>query len=224
MRKVILLVLASFVTIATDAKKPKTTIKEYFFLLPADALKMDMESIEVRKKVLARNTEGLGLMFEVEEVIDDAKNGYLAIKYGADWGPGTLALAVWRTDKGEDIIGISNGDGSPTFYTQQNGNWKNVTAEVFGDFQKTLFKPKAEWPAHCGAEDSSSSPAEMEFPHGFQCPVPRKGLNITCTYAPKCLVHGSSSVFETDFKRKPTDYYAVTKRQFTWKKNRFVAK
>jgi hypothetical protein len=224
MRSVIMLVLALFFTIGTDANKRKTTIKEYFFLLPGDALQMGLESVDVRKKVLARSTEGLGLMFEVEEVIDDAANGYLAIKYGADWGPGTLALAVWRTDKGEDIIGISNGDGSPAFFTQQNGNWKNVTTEVFGDFQKALFKPKAKWPNHCGAEDSSATPEEMQFPHGFQCPVPRKGLNITCTYSPKCLVHGSSSVFETDFIRKPTDYYAVTKRQFIWKKNRFVAK
>lgn len=224
MRKITLLMLACFALTATGAKKPKTTIKEYFFLLPADALLMGMESVDVRKKVLARNTDGLGLMFEVEEVIDDAANGYLAIKYSADPAPGTLALAVWRTDKGEDIIGVSNGDGSPTFFTQQNGNWKNVTANVFGDFQKSLFKPKAKWPKLCGAEDTSSSPQQMEFPRGFDCPVPRKGLNITCVYSPKCMVHGSVSVFETDFKKKPTDYYAVTKKQFIWNKDRFIAK
>ena len=123
---------------------------------------------------------------------------------------------------GEDIIGISNADGSPKFFTRQNGNWKNVTADVFGSFEKALFKPKAKWPTRCG-EEGTSSPAEMEFPHGFQCPVPHKGLNITCTFAPECFMQGRAP-YPVDFTRKPTDYYAVTKRQFIWKKNKFVAK
>lgn len=202
--------------------KKKISIREYYLLLPTEALIPGMETPEARKKILARDTASLELMFEVKKVIDDPKNGYLAIEVGTDWGNNSLALAIWRGNGGEDIIGVSYGEGSPKFYAMRSGTWHNISAEVFGDFKSALFKPRAKWPAHCGTEEGSSTPQDMEFPRDIYCPVPRKGLDITCTFAPVCRVHGSVSVFETDFKHKPTDYYAITKRRFVWQKGKFV--
>lgn len=199
----------------------KRTVKDYFYLLPTAALLDPLNTKEQRKLFLTTGSQFPGDEINVTKVIDDARNGYLEVQYGSFLGPESLALAIWRGDNGSDIVGVSRTSGAPAFYSYENGQWRDVTKEVFGSFTKALFAPKQKWPARCGSEENSSSPKEMEFPRGFMCPVPRKGLDITCSFKVDCWVHGSVSVFQTQATQKPEAYYGKRKVRFLWKKNRF---
>lgn len=90
----------------------KTIVKEYFFLLPSEALPFTFETPALRKKFLVVPGKGddsnLNLPYAVTKVIDDPRNGYLEVQYDSDLGHARTSLAIWRTDAGSDVIGVFN--------------------------------------------------------------------------------------------------------------------
>lgn len=208
----------------------KTTVKEYFFLLPNEAMPFTFKSLEERKNFLvvpkAGDKSSLNQLYTVTKVIDDPKNGYLEVQYSSDFGPASTSLAIWRTDAGDDVIGIvdqaeESTRAVPKFYSMVKGSWKDVTGEVFAAFQKNLFRPRDKWPERCA--EIGEAAAEKEFPDGMHCPLPQKGLDITCTYKFKCMIKTPVSVYAGDSVYSAKDYYANTKVKFRWSKNKFVA-
>lgn len=207
--------------------KKKLTIKDYYFQLPAEAFPFEGASAEARKQFLkvGASPDDQRLIFQVDKVIDDPRNGYLEIQYTSHMGPETVSFAIWRSSAGNDIVGVSTDHGlgaQPKFYSLAGNVWTDATREVFSDFRKEVFKPKKNWPAECGQGGGRAE--NYAFPVLMHCPLPRQGLDITCTFRFQCLTLGTASVSDLESKYKATDYYAKPTVKFQWKKDRFVAK
>ncbi|MFO1525144.1 MAG: hypothetical protein U1F16_04120 [Turneriella sp.] len=191
---------------------PKLKIRDYFLLLPENLMPEGAYSAAERKALLTgKSTQG-----NVRLITDDPANGYLSIGFDGRMQKGVFEFAIWRSDKGDDIIGVNSlylgvggTDGQLHFYTLRNEEWKEVTHEVFSDFQLAAFKPRKNAPKMC---DATPLPA---FPAGFSCKLPRKGLTIVCKYELFC---------ETPVTFKESDLYAKPVVSFHWQKNRFTAK
>lgn len=191
---------------------PKLSIRDYFLLLPEEAMPEGMKTAVERKAQLTRENE----VGRIQLKVDDPRNGYLAFVNEGNMQSGRFEFAIWRSDRGEDFIGVNTVftgiggiEGTVRFYTMRGENWKDVTAEVFGAYQAKVFKPRAKPQARC-AEENVVNP----FPVGFSCELPQKGLTITCRFHAWC---------DTPSAFKETDIYAKPVVKFHWKQNRFVA-
>ncbi|MBS0619601.1 MAG: hypothetical protein JSR44_15555 [Spirochaetes bacterium] len=191
---------------------PKLSIRDYFLLLPEKVMPDGASSAADRKALLTgKNTQG-----NLRLVTDDPANGYLSVGFEGRMQQGLSEFAIWRSDKGEDIIGVNTiytgvggTEGYLQFYALRNEEWQDVTKDVFADFCLTAFKPRKNAPGNCQGIPMA------KFPSGFSCKLPRKGLTIVCKYELFC---------ETPVPFKESDLYAKPVVNFHWQKNRFVAK
>ena len=206
------LIVVSTVTLLY-AGSAKLSIRDYFLLLPDNAMPEGMKTAAERKVLLTKGDETSRIRLKV----DDVSNGYLEFVNEGNMQSGRFEFAIWRGDRGEDFIGVNTVysgvggvEGTVQFFTLRGETWQDVTADVFGAFQSKAFKPRAKTSARCG-ETNVVNP----FPAGFSCTLPRKGLTITCRYQAYCDIPDAF---------KETDIYAKPVVQFHWQKNRFVAK
>lgn len=191
----------------------KTTIKEYYYLLPPDALPADLQDAESRRAALARKPNGderPGL------IADDPRNGYLSLGYQSRSQNVLYELAVWRGADGVDIIGINelyawagSLNGKTRFFAQRGGVWRNVTPEVFADFKPEAFLPTGRKPT------AAEGVPQINLAEGFSCRLPRVGLAVVCRFTLNRETETAYS--EKDFFRKPV----VT---FSWTGTRFAAR
>lgn len=212
MRKQIILLLLTF-TIPLFAGK-KITVKEYFYLLPAEAMPADLADADARKASMGRKA---GTDQTVGLVTDDPKNGYLELGYKSNGQKASFEFAIWRSTDGLDIIGINelySGTGGVTsktrFYARKGTGWQDVTAEVFADFQPGAFSPIVNAPQSCG-EDAPP----IDIMQGFSCKLPQKGLNIICRFTLNC---------ETETKYTAKNFFKKPVVEFTWKGKKFLPK
>jgi hypothetical protein len=192
----------------------KITIKEYFFLLPTEAMPADLSEAENRKAAITRKA---GTDQTVGLITHDPKNGYLELGYKSNGQNASYEFAIWRTTDGVDLIGINelySGIGGVTgktrFFSRKGSDWHDVTAEVFGDFQPKTFSPVVNAPQSCG-----NDAPPIDIAQGFSCKLPQKGLNITCRFTLNC---------ETETKYSSKNFFRKPIVNFIWKKDKFHAK
>lgn len=206
------------------AATKKMSVKDYYYLLPADIFPFDASNIENRKKFLNKKTQlSEDFPLSVDKIIDDPKNGYLAIHYTSMCCAESISFAIWRTRDGQDLVGVSRDnsiDALPRFFLRVSDSWREVTGEVFADFKKAAFKPTAKWPEYCGKEGGGAAEL-MEFPKFMHCPMPRQGLDITCNFRFQCLTLGANSVSELETSFGAKDYYQKPSVKFKWKNQKF---
>lgn len=210
-RKSVLFCLA-VLTLSVSHAAPKLTIRDYFLLLPETVMPDGIKSGADRKALLTgKSTQG-----DLRLVADDPANGYLSAGFEGRMQQGLFEFAIWRSARGEDIIGVNTlytgigfTEGYLHFYALRGEDWKDVTQDVFADFRVATFKPKPNTTKKCQGGEAPG------FPHGFHCKLPRKGLTITCKYEIICDV-------PVDFTA--SDIYAKPVVNFHWQKNRFVPK
>lgn len=190
------------------------TVKEYFYLLPAEAMPSDLSEANARKAAMARKA---GKDQTVGLITDDPKNGYLELGYKSNGQKTSYEFAIWRSTDGRDIIGINelySGIGGVTgktrFYSRKGTEWQDVTAEVFGDFQPGAFAPIANAPQDCGPDTPP-----IDTMQGLSCKLPQKGLNITCRFTLNC---------ETETKYSAKNFFKKPVVEFAWKGNKFKPK
>jgi|GEM_PF-6537087 len=200
-----------FLVLSVLHAAPKLSIRDYFLLLPEKVMPDGTNSAADRKALLTgKSTQG-----NLRLVTDDPANGYLSVGFEGRMQQGLSEFAIWRSDKGEDVIGVNTiytgvggTEGYLRFYALRNEEWTDVTQEVFGDFRVAAFKPRKNAPGCQGIP-------MPKFPSGFSCKLPRKGLTIVCKYELFCDV-------PVDYKE--SDLYARPVVNFHWQKSRFVAK
>lgn len=190
----------------------KLNIKQYYFLLPEEAMFGALKTKERRESVLSSNPGGspettgakMGL------VTDSPENGYLAVGYGGNQHQEYHQFAIWRRNNDSDVIGINdlvlipaNETGVPRFFTLKDGKWHNITQQVFSAFNESAFQPTGKKGLTCGGGPLP------KFPDSFYCELPHKGLSITCHYSDAC---GNKE-----------DYYRKPEVQFVWANNKFSA-
>lgn len=214
-KRIILFLLVVSLAYAVGSK---STISSYFWTFPDEVMPDGLKEFEDRTAALRRKAgsdETIGL------IVQDDKNGYMALGFKTRQQSARHEFAMWRHPGDKPVVGVNSlysgvGGIRSTLYfitldeAYPGIRWTIITPEVFADFNRATFQPKANAPAGCKDE-----PPLAEFPENFSCKLPQKGLTVVCQFNLNC---------ETPTKLTAKDFYAKPVVKFEWKKDRFVAK
>ena len=200
------------------AAEDKLTITGYFITFNDEDMPDGLKTGQEREAALKRKA---GSDETIGRIVQDDKNGYLALGFKTRQQSVRHEYAVWRLPGDTPVLGMNSlysGAGGITgtvrfvkFVKSGVGFvWQDANEEVFADFKQSTFQPKPNAPAGCKDE-----PPLAQFPENFSCKLPQKGLTVVCQFNLNC---------DTPTKLTPKDFYAKPVVKFEWKKDRFVAK